>query len=46
MNTSNITNYKPKEFVKLLNVLVKILQHWDKDKILIPNRTLTNRRFM
>lgn len=29
MNTSNITNYKPKEFAELLNVTVKTLQHWD-----------------
>lgn len=29
MNTSNITNYKPKEFAELLNVTVKILQRWD-----------------
>ena len=27
MNTSNITNYKPKEFAKLLNVTVKTLRH-------------------
>lgn len=25
MNTSNITNYKPKEFAELLNVTVKTL---------------------
>lgn len=33
MNTSNITNYKPKEFAELLNVTVKTLRHslqrWD-----------------
>lgn len=45
MNTSNITNYKPKEFAKLLNVSVKTLQRWDRDKILIANRTPTNRRY-
>lgn len=28
MNTSNITNYKPKEFAELLNVSVKTLQRW------------------
>lgn len=28
MNTSNITNYKPKEFAELLNVTVKTLQRW------------------
>ena len=27
MNTSNITNYKPKEFAELLNVTVKTLRH-------------------
>lgn len=31
MNTSNITNYKPKDFVELLGVSVKTLQHWDKE---------------
>ncbi len=45
MNTSNITNYKPKEFAELLNVSVKTLQRWDRDKILIANRTPTNRRY-
>lgn len=34
MNTSNITNYKPKEFAELLNVSVKTLLRWDKEKIL------------
>lgn len=29
MNTSNITNYKPKEFAEFLNVTVKTLQRWD-----------------
>ncbi len=27
MNTSNIANYKPKDFAELLGVSVKILQH-------------------
>lgn len=45
MNTSNITNYKPNEFAKLLNVSVKTLQRWDRDKVLIANRTPTNRRY-
>lgn len=45
MNTSNITNYKPKEFAKLLNVSVKTLQRWDREKTLIANRTPTNRRY-
>ena len=29
MNTSNITNYKPKEFAEFLNGTVKTLQRWD-----------------
>ena len=41
----HITNYKPKEFAKLLNVSVKTLQRWDRNKILIAKRTLTDRRF-
>lgn len=32
MNTSNITNYKPKEFAERLNVSVKTLQRW-KEKL-------------
>ena len=32
MNTSNITNYKPKDFAELLGVSVKTLQRWDKGK--------------
>jgi len=31
MNTSNITNYKPKDFAELLGVSVKTLQRWDKE---------------
>ena len=42
MNISNITNYKPKEFAELLNVSVKTLQRWDREKTLIANRTPTN----
>ena len=34
MNTLNITNYKPEEFAKLLNVSVKTLQCWDREKLL------------
>ena len=41
MNTSNITNYKPKEFAELLNVTVKTLQRWDREKTLVANRTPT-----
>ena len=29
MNTSNITNYKPKDFAEWLGVSVKTLQRWD-----------------
>ena len=35
MNISNITNYKPKEFAELLNVSVKTLQRWDREKFSI-----------
>ena len=45
MNTSNITNYKPKEFAELLGVSVKTLQRWDREGILKANRTLTDRRY-
>ena len=33
MRIPNITNYKPKEFAALLNVTVKTLQRWDREKI-------------
>ena len=42
MNTSNITNYKPKDFAELLGVSVKTLQRWDREGILKANRTPTN----
>ena len=45
MNTSNITNYKPKDFAELLGVSIKTLQRWDKDGILKANRTPTDRRY-
>ena len=45
MNTSNITNYKPKDFAKLLGVSVKTLQRWDREGTLKANRTLTDRRY-
>ncbi len=45
MNTSNITNYKPKEFAELLNVTVKTLQRWDREKTLVANSPPTNRRY-
>ena len=32
MRIPNITNYKPKEFAALLNVTVKTLQRWDREK--------------
>lgn len=45
MNTSNITNYKPKDFAELLGVSVKTLQRWDREGILKANRTPTDRRY-
>lgn len=45
MNTSNIKNYKPKDFAELLGVSVKTLQRWDREGTLKANRTLTNRRY-
>jgi len=41
----HISNYKPKDFAELLNVSVKTLQRWDRDKILIAKRTPTDRRY-
>ncbi|MDD6711433.1 MAG: IS607 family transposase [Sharpea porci] len=40
-----MTNYKPKDFAKLLGVSVKTLQRWDREGILKANRTPTNRRY-
>ena len=45
MNTSNIRNYKPKDFAELLGVSVKTLQRWDREGILKANRTPTDRRY-
>lgn len=45
MNTSNITNYKPKDFAELLGISVKTLQRWDREGILKANKTPTNRRY-
>ena len=45
MNTTNITNYKPKEFAELLGVSVKTLQRWDREGILKANRTPIDRRY-
>ena len=44
-NTSNITNYKPKDFAELLGVSVKTLQRWDREGTLKANRTPTDRRY-
>lgn len=45
MNTSNIANYKPKDFAELLGVSVKTLQRWDRGGILKANRTPTDWRY-
>ena len=45
MNTTNITNYKPKDFAELLGVSVKTLQRWDREGILKANRAPTDRRY-
>ena len=45
MNTSNVKNYKPKDFSALLGVSVRTLQRWDREGILVANRTPTNRRY-
>lgn len=45
MNTSNITNYKPKEFAELIGVSFKTLQRWDREGALKANRTPTDRRY-
>ena len=44
MNTSNIKNFKPKDFAELLGVSVQTLQRWDRKGILKANRTPTDRR--
>ncbi len=38
MNTSNITNSKPKDFAELIGVSVKTLQRWDREGTLKANR--------
>ncbi len=43
--SKHITNYKPKDFAELLNVSVKTLQRWDRDKILVAKRNPTGRRY-
>ena len=45
MDTSNITNYKAKDFAELLGVSVKTLQRWDREGTLKVNRTPTDRRY-
>ena len=45
MNTSNIKNYKPKDFAELVVVSVKTLQRWDREGILKAYRTPTERRY-
>ena len=40
MNTSNITDYKPKDFAGLIGVSVKTLQRWDREGTLKANRYL------
>ena len=45
MNTSKISNYKPKDFAELLGVSVKTLQRWDREGTLKANRTPTDRRY-
>ena len=37
--------YKPKEFSKLIGLSVSSLQRLDREKILVANRTSTNRRY-
>ena len=41
MNTSNLTNYKPKDFAELLGVSVKTLQRWDREGTLVNNEELS-----
>ncbi|XJV97453.1 MerR family transcriptional regulator [Haloimpatiens lingqiaonensis] len=38
-------NYKPNEFVELINVSIRTLQRWDNEVILKAFRTPTNRRY-
>ena len=45
MSTSNITNYKPKDFAELLGVSVKTLRRWDREGSLKANRTPTDGRY-
>ncbi len=45
MNTSNMNNYKPKEFAEMIGVTVKTLQRWDREGTLKAFRTPTDRRY-
>lgn len=45
MNTSNVTNYKHKDFAALIGVSVATLQRWDRENILKAYRSPTNRRY-
>lgn len=45
VNTSNVKNYKPKDFAEFIGVSVKTLQRWDREGILKANRAPTNRRY-
>jgi len=45
MNTSNITNYKPKDFAELIGVSVNPPQRWDREGTLKANLTPTDRRY-
>lgn len=37
--------YKPKEFCALVGVCYKTLRNWEKSGVLVPYRTITNRRY-
>jgi predicted site-specific integrase-resolvase len=37
--------YSPREFSKLIGRTVKTLQRWDREKTLVANRTINNRRY-
>ena len=45
MNTSNITNYKLKDFAELLGVSVKTLQRWDREGILKSKPNSNRQRY-
>jgi len=40
-----MSNYKPKEFAKMIGISVRTLQRWDREGKLIAFRTPTNRRY-